>query len=118
MIDAVEFKKVVESYYNDFTQRYWDEEEGFKWKAVKAFSEKWDIDSSDFSAMLKAALKEAKPLQPLRREIPLRKGWECVKPCGNCLFAYNGAQLNVQRVVNISLRTLLKHGLAGASPRL
>jgi 5-methylcytosine-specific restriction protein B len=62
MIDAVEFKKVVESYYNDFTQRYWDEEEGFKWKAVKAFSEKWDIDSSDFSAMLKAALKEAKPL--------------------------------------------------------
>lgn len=56
MIDAVEFKKVVESYYNDFTQRYWDEEEGFKWKAVKAFSEKWDIDSSDFSAMLKAAL--------------------------------------------------------------
>ena len=62
MIDAVEFKKAVESYYNDFTQRYWDEEEGFKWKAVKAFSEKWDIDSSDFSAMLKAALKEAKPL--------------------------------------------------------
>lgn len=48
MIDAVEFKKAVESYYNDFTQRYWDEEEGFKWKAVKAFSEKWDIDSSDF----------------------------------------------------------------------
>ena len=41
MIDAVEFKKAVESYYNDFTQRYWDEEEGFKWKAVKAFSEKW-----------------------------------------------------------------------------
>lgn len=62
MIDAVEFKKVVESYYNDFTQTYWDKEEGFKWKAVKAFSEKWDIDSSDFSAMLKAALKEAKPL--------------------------------------------------------
>ena len=62
MIDAVEFKKVVESYYNDFTQRYWDKEEGFKWKAVKAFSEKWDIDSSDFSAMLKAALKETKPL--------------------------------------------------------
>ena len=62
MIDAIEFKKVVESYYNDFTQKYWDKEEGFKWKAVKAFSEKWDIDSSDFSAMLKAALKEAKPL--------------------------------------------------------
>lgn len=62
MIDAVEFKKVVEAYYNDFTQRYWDKEEGFKWKAVKAFSEKWDIDSSDFSAMLKAALKEVKPL--------------------------------------------------------
>ena len=62
MIDAVEFKKVVESYYDDFTQKYWDKEEGFKWKAVKAFSEKWDIDSSDFSAMLKAALKEAKPL--------------------------------------------------------
>lgn len=62
MIDVVEFKKVVESYYNDFTQRYWDKEEGFKWKAVKAFSEKWDIDSSDFSAMLKAALKEVKPL--------------------------------------------------------
>ena len=29
MIDAIEFKKVVESYYNDFTQKYWDKEEGF-----------------------------------------------------------------------------------------
>lgn len=39
--------------------------------------------------------------------------------CGNYLFAYNVAQLNVQRVVNISLRTQLKlQTYVSTSPRL
>jgi hypothetical protein len=45
-------------------------EEIYKWRAVKCFQDNWDIDASDFAAMLKKSLGQAKNLLDSRNYLP------------------------------------------------
>jgi hypothetical protein len=48
----------LEQYKASFQQRLGQNGEIFKWRAIKHFQDNWDINASDFPAMLKAALAE------------------------------------------------------------
>ena len=52
---AVEFQNVITAYKTVFVSKQWPNEK-YKWIAVKHFQENWDINASDFAAMLKNAL--------------------------------------------------------------
>jgi len=56
LFDEQLFQSAVTAYKADF-DRFWKDEE-YKWVAVKHFQENWNIDASDFPAMLEEALSK------------------------------------------------------------
>ena len=53
--DLTRLNEVLESYKKQFNERW--SNESFKWIAVENFQKEWDIDTLDFSEMLKKSLK-------------------------------------------------------------
>lgn len=49
--------EIIKQYKADFPKR--DEEERYKWEAVKCFQDNWDLDADDFAGMLKKALERS-----------------------------------------------------------
>lgn len=53
---AERLKPFIASYQQQLPQ--WTADELYKWRAVQAFQENWDLDASDFPAMLRRSLAE------------------------------------------------------------
>lgn len=63
MFNAECFEEMLELYKQDFYPLVWVEnDEGFKWRAVKCFQNHWDIDTPDFANMLDSSLAETSVL--------------------------------------------------------
>lgn len=56
MIDNLRFESVITAYKASFANN-WNAEK-FKWKAVKCFTDNWDLNAADFPDMLKRSLAE------------------------------------------------------------
>ena len=54
MINHEKLQKIEEAYLG-YLPDYWSGE-SYKWKAIKQFQDHWDIEASDFAAMLEQAL--------------------------------------------------------------
>ena len=57
MFEKDRLRDVLVQYKKDFISRQWKEEK-YKWEAVKWFQDHWDVNASDFSAMLESALEK------------------------------------------------------------
>ncbi len=56
MINTEKLKQVIEAYKADFSDYF--EKERYKWEAVKCFQDNWNINASDFVAMLKKSMSK------------------------------------------------------------
>ena len=70
MINSDKLAPIVEG-YKEYFPEHWENEK-YKWEAVKHFQDNWDIDASDFGAMLKASLAKANNLLTSRNCFPSR----------------------------------------------
>ena len=70
MINSDKLAPIVEG-YKEYFPKHWENEK-YKWEAVKHFQDNWDIDASDFGAMLKASLAKANNLLTSRNCFPSR----------------------------------------------
>lgn len=62
-IDKAVLKLFIEQYKATFAEhRLGKDNEIYKWEAVKCFQDSWDIDATDFPAMLKASLSKTSNL--------------------------------------------------------
>ena len=57
MFDKFRLKEALVDYKKRFVQTQWPEEK-YKWEAVKCFQVNWDVNSDDFTNMLKKALSQ------------------------------------------------------------
>ena len=62
MIDKERLKEYLAGYKRDFPERWWEENEKFKWEAVQYFQDRWDVNAADFPSMLSSALEETSNL--------------------------------------------------------
>ena len=58
MINKELLREALAEYKISFPSERWPEER-YKWEAIKAFQDNWDINASDFSSMLEASLSKA-----------------------------------------------------------
>lgn len=71
LVDALKeivIDDAISSYVSDF-ERYWNDEK-YKWRAVKWFQEKWDINAPDFPAMLEEATSKSENLLTSSNSFP------------------------------------------------
>lgn len=55
MFDLFRLKEALVRYKQDFVSMEWKNEK-YKWEAVKWFQDHWDVNATDFPAMLNTAL--------------------------------------------------------------
>ena len=55
MFDITKLKDVLVAYKQNFVSRQWGEEK-YKWEAVRWFQDNWDVNATDFAAMLSRSL--------------------------------------------------------------
>lgn len=67
-LEEIVIEKAISSYIIDF-DKYWEDEK-YKWRAVKWFQEKWDINASNFPAMLDEATSRSENLLVSRNSYP------------------------------------------------
>ena len=51
MINVERFNEILTEYKSNFHGKHWEKEK-FKWESVKWFQDNWDIDASDFGAIV------------------------------------------------------------------
>ncbi|MEM7028196.1 MAG: DUF3883 domain-containing protein [Chloroflexota bacterium] len=69
-MDLLLIHKLIDHYKEEFSEI--DPQEIYKWKAVKCFQDNWDIDATDFPAMLEASLANTKNLMDAGNYFPKR----------------------------------------------
>jgi 5-methylcytosine-specific restriction protein B len=55
IVNEARLKEELDRYKQHFTAAYWEKEK-YKWEAVQAFQDNWDVNHTDFAAMLGRAL--------------------------------------------------------------
>lgn len=71
MINRACLKSVLAEYKRDFVARQWAEEK-YKWEAVRHFQNNWDVNASDFAAMLERSLAKTSNLLASLNNYPAR----------------------------------------------
>lgn len=71
MINQACLKSVLAEYKRDFVARQWAEEK-YKWEAVRYFQNNWDVNASDFAAMLERSLAKTSNLLASLNNYPAR----------------------------------------------
>lgn len=67
-LEEIVIDNAISSYIADFDE-YWDNEK-YKWRAVKWFQDKWDVNAADFPAMLDDATSRSENLLGSRNTYP------------------------------------------------
>jgi len=67
-------KQIIKSYIKEYKNRFdfVNQQEIYKWKAVKQFQDNWDIDATDFYSMLEKSLKLVENLLDSGQYFPKR----------------------------------------------
>ena len=86
-------KQILKSYINEYKNRFdfVNQQEIYKWKAVKQFQDNWDIDATDFYSMLEKSLKLVENLLDSGQYFPKRmllKNTEATPEKIRTLFKY------------------------------
>ena len=71
LFDKSLLQKIIAAYKTVFVSKQWPDEK-YKWIAVKHFQDNWDINASDFAAMLKQALAKTGNLLVSVNNFPAR----------------------------------------------
>ncbi len=66
----VKIQEVIEAYKNDFERI--NQEEIYKWEAIKCFQDHWDIEADDFTEMLTKSFEMADNLLAARNYFPYK----------------------------------------------